>query len=69
MPVQYSGILAEVKAVRTAVGIFDVSHMGRVYIEGRSPPLFWMGSHRVGVRAAGGDGPDTASSATRKAGN
>ena len=34
MPVQYSGILAEVKAVRTATGLFDVSHMGRVYISG-----------------------------------
>ncbi len=34
MPVQYAGILAEVKAVRTAAGIFDVSHMGRLYIEG-----------------------------------
>jgi aminomethyltransferase len=34
MPVQYSSILAEVKAVRTATGVFDVSHMGRVYISG-----------------------------------
>ncbi|MSQ06169.1 MAG: glycine cleavage system aminomethyltransferase GcvT [Dehalococcoidia bacterium] len=34
MPVQYSSILAEVKAVRTAVGLFDVSHMGRLYISG-----------------------------------
>ena len=34
MPVQYSGILAEVKAVRTAVGVFDVSHMGRLYLSG-----------------------------------
>ena len=35
MPVQYpSGILAEVRAVRTGAGIFDVSHMGRVYISG-----------------------------------
>ena len=34
MPVQYSGILAEVNAVRTAVGVFDVSHMGRLYISG-----------------------------------
>ena len=34
MPVQYSGILAEVKAVRTAAGLFDVSHMGRLYISG-----------------------------------
>ena len=34
MPVQYSGIITEVKAVRTAAGIFDVSHMGRLYISG-----------------------------------
>jgi aminomethyltransferase len=34
MPVQYSGILAEVAAVRTATGLFDVSHMGRLYISG-----------------------------------
>ena len=34
MPVQYSGILAEVKAVRTATGLFDVSHMGRLSISG-----------------------------------
>ena len=35
MPVQYpSGILAEVKAVRTATGVFDVSHMGRLYLSG-----------------------------------
>ena len=35
MPVQYpTGILAEVKAVRTATGVFDVSHMGRLYLSG-----------------------------------
>ena len=34
MPVQYSGILAEVNAVRTAAGLFDVSHMGRLYVSG-----------------------------------
>ena len=34
MPVQYSGILNEVTAVRTGTGIFDVSHMGRLYISG-----------------------------------
>ena len=34
MPVQYSGILAEVSAVRNAAGLFDVSHMGRMYISG-----------------------------------
>ena len=34
MPVQYSGILGEVGAVRNAAGLFDVSHMGRMYISG-----------------------------------
>jgi len=35
MPVQYpDGILAEAKAVRTAAGVFDVSHMGRLYLSG-----------------------------------
>ena len=41
MPVQYpEGILAEVRAVRTGTGIFDVSHMGRVYISGPSATDF-----------------------------
>ena len=34
MPVQYSGILDEHHAVRTAVGVFDVSHMGEIEIRG-----------------------------------
>lgn len=34
MPVQYSGIKAEHAAVREAVGLFDVSHMGELFIEG-----------------------------------
>ncbi len=34
MPVQYTGVMAEVKAVREAVGLFDVSHMGRAYLDG-----------------------------------
>src|SRR5690242_16765654 len=34
MPVQYSGILQEHTAVRTAVGVFDVSHMGEIQIRG-----------------------------------
>ena len=44
MPVQYSGIISEVESVRTKVGIFDVSHMGRLYISGPSATEFldWM---------------------------
>ena len=35
MPVQYSSIIDEHHTVRNAVGIFDVSHMGEVIIEGK----------------------------------
>ncbi len=34
MPIQYSGVIAEHMAVRTAAGIFDVSHMGEIFICG-----------------------------------
>jgi aminomethyltransferase len=34
MPVEYSGITAEHMAVRTAVGLFDVSHMGDIQFRG-----------------------------------
>jgi aminomethyltransferase len=34
MPVQYAGLLAEHEAVRTKVGLFDVSHMGEVVFRG-----------------------------------
>ncbi len=34
MPIQYESILQEARAVRANVGLFDVSHMGRLKIEG-----------------------------------
>jgi aminomethyltransferase len=34
MPVQYSGVIDEHRTVRTAVGLFDVSHMGEIEIHG-----------------------------------
>jgi len=34
MPVQYAGIIEEHRAVRAAVGCFDVSHMGEFEVEG-----------------------------------
>ncbi|MEN9936089.1 MAG: hypothetical protein RLZZ387_2668 [Chloroflexota bacterium] len=34
MPVQYSGIIDEHTAVRTAAGLFDISHMGEVEVRG-----------------------------------
>ena len=34
MPVQYEGVLPEHRAVRTDAGVFDVSHMGEIEVEG-----------------------------------
>ncbi len=34
MPVQYSSIIGEHKAVRNSVGVFDVSHMGEIFVDG-----------------------------------
>ena len=34
MPIQYSSIIAEHKAVRNSVGVFDVSHMGEIFVTG-----------------------------------
>jgi aminomethyltransferase len=34
MPVQYAGVIDEHRAVRTAAGLFDVSHMGEVRVRG-----------------------------------
>lgn len=40
MPVQYTSILEEHKAVRTAAGLFDVSHMGEFLVAGPDAALF-----------------------------
>ena len=34
MPIQYTGIVSEHKSVRERVGIFDVSHMGQLFLKG-----------------------------------
>ncbi|MBV9155589.1 MAG: glycine cleavage system aminomethyltransferase GcvT, partial [Acidobacteriaceae bacterium] len=34
MPVQYAGIIQEHNAVRSSVGVFDVSHMGEIEVRG-----------------------------------
>lgn len=43
MPIEYTGVVAEHTAVRTAVGIFDVSHMGKVRIHGPGAVAFLNG--------------------------
>lgn len=40
MPVEFDGILKEHAAVRTAVGVFDVSHMGEITIRGKDALRF-----------------------------
>ncbi len=40
MPVQYGSILEEVRRVRTAAGLFDLSHMGRVMVTGQGAVAF-----------------------------
>ena len=40
MPIQYSGVVDEYQTVRTAAGLFDVSHMGRLTVEGRDAVAF-----------------------------
>jgi len=35
MPVEYAGLISEHMAVRTSVGVFDVSHMGDILIIGK----------------------------------
>ena len=52
MPVQYEGILAEARAVRSAAGIFDVSHMGRFWVEGPDARslLDWVHTGNIGEK-------------------
>lgn len=40
MPVSYSSIIDEHKTVRENVGLFDVSHMGEVYVTGKDSVAF-----------------------------
>lgn len=40
MPVQYSSIIEEHKTVRENVGLFDVSHMGEVFVTGKDATAF-----------------------------
>ena len=56
MPIQYEGILEEHSAVRTHAGMFDVSHMGEVEVEGPGALAFLQRvlSNDVAAIAVGG---------------
>jgi aminomethyltransferase len=55
MPVQYSSILEEHRAVREAAGLFDVSHMGEFFVEGASAGSFLdhLLTNRISAAAIG----------------
>jgi len=43
MPVQYAGLMAEHESVRTAAGLFDVSHMGEFRVHGPDAEAYLQG--------------------------
>ena len=47
MPVQYEGLLIEHETVRNGVGVFDVSHMGEIWVKGPDALSFiqWVTSN------------------------
>jgi aminomethyltransferase len=49
MPIQYSNIVQEHLAVRQKVGMFDVSHMGEVFVEGPEAEKFvnWIFTNEI----------------------
>src|SRR3954467_3321983 len=56
MPVQYEGVIPEHRAVRTDCGVFDVSHMGELEVEGMRAEELLQGllSNDLGKVAVGG---------------
>ncbi len=55
MPVQYSGVIDEHRAVRTAAGLFDVSHMGQIHVRGPQAEAYlqWLTPNDLGKLAEG----------------
>jgi len=55
MPVQYQGLREEHETVRTKVGLFDVSHMGEVWVRGPKSlsTLEWLTTNDVAKLKAG----------------
>jgi len=55
MPVQYEGLVAEHETVRKGVGVFDVSHMGEIFVRGDKALDFiqWVSSNDASVLTDG----------------
>src|SRR5207244_4515438 len=64
MPVQYEGVIVEHLAVRADCGVFDVSHMGELEVEG--PRATASSRSRGRVRSSGSGCPRLGSSRSLK---
>ena len=55
MPVQFEGVNAEHETVRNAIGVFDVSHMGEIWVEGPKALdlIQWVSSNDASVLTDG----------------
>ena len=55
MPVQYEGLLVEHETVRKKIGVFDVSHMGEIFVRGEKALDFvqWISSNDASVLTDG----------------
>ncbi|MDR0605357.1 MAG: glycine cleavage system aminomethyltransferase GcvT [Bacteroidales bacterium] len=55
MPVQYAGLVVEHETVRKGVGVFDVSHMGEIFVGGEKALEFvqWISSNDASVLTNG----------------
>ncbi|WKZ57216.1 MAG: glycine cleavage system aminomethyltransferase GcvT [Bdellovibrionota bacterium] len=55
MPVQYAGVIAEHHAVRQQAGLFDVSHMGEIWVSGpeAEKAIQWMTCNNLAVLVNG----------------
>ena len=47
LPIQFGGIISEHKAVRNSCGLFDVSHMGNIFVEGKDAHKFVQTINRI----------------------
>ena len=68
MPVQYAGVKAEHDAVRTAAGVFDVSHMGEFRITGAGALPFLQGVTTNDVSKLAPAAPTTTGCRAKRAG-
>ena len=55
LPLQFEGIITEHRAVRSAAGLFDVSHMGQLFFHGPQAAEFlaWMTTGNLALLAPG----------------